>query len=259
MAEVVEIRKTELEVLRLAKTHDDQVREMEREVTIAKADWDEAKDASLAAKKHYDKLVNELRSFIAEGPGKQMSLPGLSTAEPTSFQFAKVESWADKSIDCLEIADAMKAKLKEIGVSTLGQAVTLKLGKVAGYPNGAADIPRWKSKKAGEFEDALNAVTPSDPAGMIENPDDESAIVEDEAPAEIQETPELKIHDGELPVKQVKLLHDIEGMTDDGLVAGAVFEAKIEGESALVAVGKDEYILSSNEFELVQQETAEAV
>lgn len=256
MAEVVEIRKTDLEVLRLAKAHDDQVREMEREVTIAKGDWDEAKDASLAAKKHYDKLVNELRSYISEGPGKQMSLPGLSTAEPTAFAFAKVETWADKSIDCLEIDDKMKAKLREIGVATLGQAVTLKLGKVTGYPNGAADIPRWKSKKAGEFEDALNAVTPSDPAGMIENTDDESAVVEDEPQTEATE---LKIHEGELPIAQVKLCHDIEGMVEDGLVAGAVFEAKIEGESALVTIGKDEYILSSNEFEIVEQETAEAV
>jgi hypothetical protein len=256
MAETVEIRKTELEVLRLAKTHDDQVREMEREVTIAKGDWDEAKDASLAAKKHYDKLVNELRSFIAEGPGKQMSLPGLTAAEPTEFQFAKVETWQDKSIDVLEIDDKMKAKLKEIGVSTLGQAVTLKLGKVAGYPNGAADIPRWKSKKAGEFEDALNKVAPADPAGMIDETDDESAIVEDEPQ---QETPELKIHEGELPTAKIKLSHDIEGMTEDGLTAGAVFEAKIEGQSALVAIGTDEYILAENEFEIVQEETAEAV
>jgi hypothetical protein len=253
MTETVEIKKTDLEILRLAKSHDDQVREMEREVTIAKGDWDEAKDASLAAKKHYDKLVNELRSYISEGPGKQMSLPGLTTAQPTEFQFAKVESWADKSIDCLEIDDKMKAKLREIGVSTLGQAVTLKLGKVSGYPNGAADIPRWKSKKAGEFEDALNAVTPEDPAGMIE--DGQVAVVADETPVEGDEPSGLKLHEMTQTVR-IRLNHDIEGMTEEGFVAGAEFDAIIENDSAIA--GESQAMLSSDEFAIIQ-ETAEAV
>lgn len=258
MTDIVEIKKTDLELLRLAKSHDDQVREMEREVTIAKGDWDEAKDASLAAKKHYDKLVNELRSYISEGPGKQMSLPGLSTAQPTEFQFPKVESWADKSIDVLEIDDKMKAKLKEIGVATLGQAVTLKLGKVAGYPNGAADIPRWKSKKAGEFEDALNAVTPSDPAGMIEETDDECAVVEDESPAEqdAQDEPSgLKIHEMTQTVR-IRLNHDINGMTDEGFVAGAEFDAVIDNGGA--TAGPSDTMLSQDEYTVIQ-EPAEAV
>jgi hypothetical protein len=260
MSEVVEIRKTDLEVLRLAKTHDDKTRELEREVTIAKGDWDEAKDASLAAKKHYDKLVNELRSFIAEGPGKQMTLPGLTTAEPTEFSFAKVQSWQDKSIDCLDIDDKMKDKLREIGVETLGQAMTLKCGKAPGYPNGAADIPRWKSKKAGEFEDALNSVTPNDPAGMIPDADDEINVVEDDPQNAPEESSGIRIHaEAELETVRIKLAHDIKGMEEDGLVTDAEFDAKLEGESALVKVGTEEYILSSNEFAILHPEAAEAV
>lgn len=261
MTETVEIRKTELEVLRLAKTHDDKVRELERDVTLSKADWDAAKDASLAAKKRYDKLVNELRTFIAEGPGKQMTLPGLTTAEPTEFEFAKVESWQDKSIDCLAIDDKMKAKLVEIGVSTLGQAMTLKCGKVPGYPNGAADIPRWKSKKAGEFEDALSAVTPVDPAGMQADPKEgEIDIVEDEPTVAEAEPSGLKIHDEPANATiRIKLAHDIEGMDQDGLVAGAEFDATMEGPNAFVTVGGEDYILSESEFILVAHDVAEAV
>jgi len=255
----VEIRKTDLEVLRLAKAHDDKVRELERDVTLSKADWDAAKDASLAAKKHYDKLVNELRTFIAEGPGKQMSLPGLMDTEPTEFVFPKVESWQDKSIDCLAIDDKMKAKLKEIGVSTLGQAVTLKCGKAPGYPNGAADIPRWKSKKAGEFEDALNAVTPVDPAGMNAEPENGEIDIVEDSPEESETESPLKIHEEPAAITRIRLNHDIEGMDQDGLVAGAEFEATIEGSNAFVTVGDEEYILSDSEFTLITSEVAEAV
>lgn len=251
MTETVEIRKIDLEVLRLAKSHDDKVRELERDVTISKADWDAAKEASLAAKKHYDKLVNELRTFIAEGPGSQMTLPGLMETKTEEFVFAKVESWQDKSIDCLAIDDKMKAKLNEIGVHTLGQAVTLKCGKAPGYPNGAADIPMWKTKKAGEFEDALNAVTPVDPAGMTADVATGCVDVVDDTPSKETGSQPLKIHEAPPAKVRIRLAHDIQGMEQDGLIAGAEFEATVDETGVYVAIGTEEYILSDNEFSTI--------
>lgn len=259
---LVEIQETELASLRSAATHDDQVRALERDVTSAKSEWDSAKDRSLAAKKHYDQLVNELREFIAKGPELQMSLfdspmPKVVVENP--------RAWAEKSIDDLDIAKKLKDKLHEIGVHTVGQAVTFRAGKVAGYENGAADIAGWGAKKVAEFEDAVIANSPIDAAGMMgaEDPADvdivEAEPEQDPDEAEGEDAPaELRVHQ-ESPTARVRLVGDIEGMVDEGFVAGAEFDATIEVGGAVVQVGDADYIFSDNEYVVVQAATAEAV
>jgi hypothetical protein len=233
MSEIVQIEKTELVGLRLAAEHDDAVRELEREATTAKAAWEDAKDESLAAKKAYDQKMNELRKFIAQGPSSQPSLFGMATG------VAAAPSWQDKSIDELPFPVKMAEKLHEIGVHTLGQCETLRAGKVAGFPKGAASVDRWGPKKQTEFEEIVLAAMPL-PSGELVGDDE---VIEDEAAPEFGddsesnvEATELKVHAGDDSdrIQRIKLTQDITGMEEDGLVAGAEFDAEIIGTGAVV-------------------------
>jgi hypothetical protein len=258
---VVEIQDTELASLRSAATHDDQVRALERDVTAAKSEWDSAKDRSLAAKKHYDQLVNELREFIAKGPEVQLSL--FDTPMP-KIVVENPRAWAEKSIDDLSFSKKIKEKLHEIGVHTVGQCVTLRAGKVAGYENGAADIAGWGAKKVAEFEDAVIANSPVDAAGMMGDDGSDCDVDIVEAEPEAETVPEddteggIRIHD-QPAMARVRLVGDLEGMEADGCVAGAEFDAIVEVAGAVIVLGGSEYILSDSEYVVVQQGAGVAV
>lgn len=261
MTATVQIEENELVQLRLAAEHDDAVRELEREATRAKADWEEAKDQALAAKKHYDKLMNELRNFIAKGPSAQPQLfsPGISdSAEP---------SWQDKSIDDLPISPKMAEKLREIGVHTLGQCETFRAGKVAGFPEGAASVSGWGPKKQAEFNEAVINAIPL-PVGGDEEPAGSPDLVDDapfDGEEDGEESHELRVHDDSEPVddgmRDIELTGEVPGwMAEEGLVAGLRTRGMVQPGGATVEHKGEQYMLSPNEFRVLEDsEVAEAV
>ncbi len=127
----VSIDEVRLAKLSAAAQHDATIIEKEREVTELKEVWQSAKDASLSAKKNYDKAVNELRAVIAEGPSPQMGLFDAGTAAQVTVQPESVGlriaehdepavNWKDETIDVLNVSAAIKGDLRTIGVMNLG-------------------------------------------------------------------------------------------------------------------------------------------
>lgn len=258
----VTIDEIELATLKQAKSHNEIVRELEREATLAKAAWEDAKDESLAAKKSYDQKMNELRGMIAKGPSPQLSLFGKPTTAALTNESSE-PSWADTLVSDMQFSEKMKEKLIEIGVKTLGQCETLRAGKVAGFPKGAADVGGWGPKKVTEFEDVVLAAMPiPDTDGAPFEVDD---VIDDEPEAEAtddeaseDESGELKVHDGSDGLEEIELTTTIGGMEDEGLVEGAKFSAQIESTGAIVttASGAD-FLVSPNEYKVSSM--AEAV
>ena len=262
MSEVM-IDATRLAKLSAAAKHDEQIIDMERVVTNLKAKWDQAKDSSLAAKKAYDQAVNELRELISNGPSDQVGLfDGVVDMVTPSLKIASIaeesedvdaESGEDpllRSIDCLNVPQAMKDKLREVGVFNVGQANEFRLGKVTGFDKGAASIPGWGDGKIKKFEKALLAVLPeqSESEDLGDEVDTVEAVSSDatEDPAS-----------DESPTRRIRLTQDVAGMEDVGMVYGAEFEAKVSSDN-IVTIDVDDapYILEAGEFEYVASLTA---
>lgn len=256
MAEVL-IEDTKLARLSAAAKHDEQIIEMERFVTRLKGEWEQAKDASLAAKKAYDKAVNELREKISEGPAPQMGLfDGAATAKP-ALRIAGLTEGVEsdlvddeeedplaRSIDCLNMPQAQKDKLREIGVFSVGQANEFRLGNVKGYEKGAASIPGWGAGKVKKFEDALLAVLPEQ--GETDELSDEVDTVEASVAEPVAEEP---VQDDN--TRRVRLTADVDGMQEVGLVFGAEFDATLTDNIVTITVDDTPYILEPGEFEYV--------
>lgn len=272
MTNVVQIDAGELAGLRAAAEHDDQVRELERDVTAAKAEWDKLKDSSLAAKKHYDQLVNELRELIAQPPDPQMKLfheprvASVAIHSPDEPHPGTVVagSWKDRPIEDLGISEKMIEKLREIGVSNLGQAEKLRIGQVPGYENGGASVPGWGAKKVAAFEEALLALIPVDASGQIDDvPEDQVDVVEaapvadDVLQAEIDTVTEPEPPVGP-PTKRIRLTADIEGMEEAGYVKGSEWNVTIEGEIALACDGGNvSFAFAPHEYEIIAEQATE--
>lgn len=256
MAEVL-IEDRKLALLSAAAKHDELIIEMERVVSRLKSEWEQAKDASLAAKKAYDKAVNELREKISEGPAPQMGLfDGVATAKPSlriaetnespdeEFGVEQEEDPLARSIDCLNMPQAQKDKLREIGVFNVGQANEFRLGNVKGYEKGAASIPGWGAGKCKKFEDALLAVLPeqSETDELSDEVDTvEAAVAEPIAEESAQDD----------NTRRVRLTADVDGMQEVGLVFGAEFDATLTDNIVTITVDDTPYILEPGEFEYV--------
>ena len=258
MSRLIEVPEQELAELKLASEHEQKIREMEREATIAKAVWEDAKDESLAAKKSYDQKMNELRKFIAAGPSPQLSLFGGGNAPQaqSTLGIDHPKTWADKSVDDLPLSEKMIERLHEIGVHTLGQCETLRAGKVSGFPKGAASVGGWGPKKVAEFEDAVIAAIPLDDAlNDADGELSEEDVIEDAPEPVACESDDtgshLKVHAEDDDKAEIVLTKDIDGMTDEGLVSGARFTAEIVNGNAIVNAGGQMFQLASSEYEIV--------
>lgn len=259
----VSIDEVRLAKLSAAAQHDATIIEKEREVTELKGIWEAAKDASLSAKKNYDKAVNELRAVIAEGPSPQMGLFDAGTSAAVAVQpesvglriaehSSPVASWKDETIDVLNVSAAIKGDLQKIGVMNLGQAQNLRMGRVAGYEEGAAAIAGWTATKVKRFEAAMVAVIPDQTDDVPEDEVDTVEAIDSAAEPE----PDAPADPGSV---RIRIIGDVQGMTEHGLVAGAEFDAVESDGMTTIMVEGTTYALDRSEFEFVAREVAEAV
>lgn len=263
VGQMVEIAASDLAVLRAAAAHDEQVREMEREVTEAKADWEKAKDRSLAAKKRYDELVNDLRDFIAEAPDPQLNLfdQPVTRAVVANNSDAQDSSpdvdWRDRPIADTGLSDKMLDKLREIGIHNLGQAETFRVGQVAGYPGGARDIAGWGAKKVSDFENALLGLMPADASDLAPEtgPDEVDLVEDDPAKPEVSQSEIDTVVEPEIEAEEkvrIRIKANVPGMEPFGFITGAEFDAELDATGmAIVVVDGENMVLQDNEYETV--------
>ena len=295
----IEVPESELVTLRAKAEHDDKVRAMEREVASKRIDYEVAKNRSLVAKKSFDSAVDELQELIAEAPDSQLKLFPVVGEQEGETNSGPTADWKDQPVSVLGLSPKSTEKLIEIGVHNVGQAVTLKAGRAPGFPNGAADIPRWGAKKVVEFEDALAKVSPVDAADLMgeDDPDDDDYVEAAVAPAadgandepaepaapdgrnarnnrqtmQADEPPPVDLNAGALAEPadddpggepepgpndgqemRVRIVADVEGMEEVGLVQGKEFDAVIEmGMVVIEGTDGGRYSLEASEYEVI--------
>ncbi len=149
------------------------IREADAKVGSELAKWESAKAEASIAKKRYELAVDKLRSVIESADQMQLPFPG-DEESPSR------EAWRDVSVDELDIPDALKAKLREAGLATLGEmatyAITGQLIDIEGVGQASAEkIERaleayWAAHPQPEAEPEVE----SDPDDDDEEDDDES-------------------------------------------------------------------------------------
>lgn len=113
------------------REHYRQIRELEKDVRIAKATWEDEAATAKESKAHYEKLQTRLQTLIARGPEKlQRTIPmddepkeddpPVKPAEPT---------WRDLSLAELGLTKSQITKFEEAGVHNAGELEDLRAGK----------------------------------------------------------------------------------------------------------------------------------
>jgi hypothetical protein len=164
----------------------------------------------------------------------------------------------------MEISDKMREKLREIGVTNLGQAERLRIGQVAGYENGAASVPGWGAKKVVAFEEALLALIPVDASKQMDDvPEDVVDVVEGTPePDHVLQSDVDTVVEPETPIgpptTRVRLVADIDGMEEAGFVKGSEWAVTIEGDLALTVTDDDQsFAFAQHEYTVISEESPE--
>ncbi len=126
------------------------------------------------------------------------------------------------------------------------------MGRVAGYEEGAAAIAGWTATKVKRFEAAMVAVIPDQTDEVPEDVIDTVQAVDASPEAEADPV-------AEPGAVRIRIIGDIEGMTEHGLVARAEFDAVERDGMTTIMVEETTYALDRSEFEFVAPEVAEAV
>ncbi len=203
----------------VAKTHD---------VNQLKKVWEEAKDASLAAKKSFDRASNELRELIEEGVDPQRRLPGMSATDGQ-----RDDEWRNRPIAELGLPNGKLDKLEECGVTTIGQLEKLRAGELEDNPRGLSSVKGFGEAAITDIENSLmewlakNQPTDDAPMGGTEDTE---------------------------PPQRVRIIDDITDSEGDIVMhTGDVVKClDIQGDQAIVeAADGDQYRLDLDEYELI--------
>lgn len=108
-AAVTEEAKAENESLK--ERHYQQIRDLNREVKDARAEWQDAKDTASSLKKAYESKNDKLHELISRGPDPQKILPGFTDG---------ADQWRVRPIRDLAISDGIIETLEAEGISSLG-------------------------------------------------------------------------------------------------------------------------------------------
>lgn len=179
---MVEIDENELARLKSIAEHHERIMIKQREVAKLRDKYLAEKDRCLAAKKTMDQAINELGDMIGEGPDKQLKL------FDTNGEDSQPETnWQQMSIDRLGVTPAIKKKLVDCGVATLGDLVMLYIGKKPEFPEGLKDVKGFGPGKIETLKEAMRKLVPErDMDGpRIHDPVDE---VEDEEQEDVPQT-----------------------------------------------------------------------
>ncbi|MCR9294652.1 MAG: hypothetical protein NXI32_18195 [bacterium] len=158
-ASVIEMEKGRVEAFEKEHEHLEAVKALEARLCMAEADEAEAKARHQESKKKVERLKDELRAVVKEGPPKpdpQGELPFVEDEIPYLDDDEEAVSDAVSAvIDDLDLTQGQKEKLAAAGCSSLADVVNLAKGNNPDYPDGLKGINGFGASAIKKVFDAL--------------------------------------------------------------------------------------------------------